>query len=144
LSVELRLDQSIHTATNQPSPQSTTNQTKQVVADTYEQGDLVLVLDYELMLLPSLLRKRFPDIVCGFFLHCPFPSSEFYRMLPVRQQLLQVRLLCLCVCVWLIKSIRPLTHPQTRTPHQPTPRFSYITPNKAHHHNHANENTPAP
>ena len=63
----------------------------QVVADTYEPGDLVLVLDYELMLLPMLLRKRFPDVVCGFFLHCPFPSSEFYRMLPVRQPLLQVR-----------------------------------------------------
>jgi hypothetical protein len=63
----------------------------QVVADLYEQGDLVLVLDYELMLLPMLLRKRFPDIICGFFLHCPFPSSEFYRMLPVRQVLLQVR-----------------------------------------------------
>ena len=41
------------------------NPHKQVVADTYEQGDLVLVLDYELMLLPLLLRKRFPDIVCG-------------------------------------------------------------------------------
>lgn len=60
------------------------------MADLYEPGDLVLVLDYELMLLPMLLRKRFPDVVCGFFLHCPFPSSEFYRMLPVRQQLLQV------------------------------------------------------
>ena len=69
----------------------TTPPPNQVVADTYEPGDLVLVLDYELMLLPSLLRKRFPEMVCGFFLHCPFPSSEFYRMLPVRQQLLQVR-----------------------------------------------------
>lgn len=61
----------------------------EVVADIYESGDLVLVLDYELMLLPMLLRKRVPDVVCGFFLHCPFPSSEFYRMLPVRQPLLQ-------------------------------------------------------
>jgi trehalose 6-phosphate synthase/phosphatase len=39
----------------------------------------VLVFDYELMLLPALLRKRFPEITCGFFLHCPFPSTEFYR-----------------------------------------------------------------
>lgn len=60
-----------------------------MVADLYVPGDLVLVLDYELMLLPMLLRKRFPDVVCGFFLHCPFPSSEFYRMLPVRTELLQ-------------------------------------------------------
>lgn len=59
------------------------------VADVYEAGDLVLVFDYELMLLPALLRKRFPEITCGFFLHCPFPSTEFYRMLPVRTELLQ-------------------------------------------------------
>lgn len=35
----------------------------------------MLVYDYDLMLLPALLRKRFPDITCGFFLHCPFPST---------------------------------------------------------------------
>eukprot|EP00611_Tribonema_gayanum_P021695 TRINITY_DN4221_c0_g1_i4.p1 TRINITY_DN4221_c0_g1~~TRINITY_DN4221_c0_g1_i4.p1 ORF type:complete len:750 (-),score=199.55 TRINITY_DN4221_c0_g1_i4:3086-5335(-) len=59
------------------------------VAEVYEEGDLVLVFDYELMLLPALLRKRFPEVTCGFFLHCPFPSTEFYRMLPVRTELLQ-------------------------------------------------------
>lgn len=68
-----------------------------MVADIYEPGDLVLVLDYELMALPLLLRKRFPDVVCGFFLHCPFPSSEFYRMLPVRTQLLQVGNIDICL-----------------------------------------------
>ena len=47
-----------------------------------------MVCGYQLMNLPALLRRRFSDIVCGFFLHCPFPSSEFYRMLPVRQSLL--------------------------------------------------------
>ena len=45
----------------------------------------MLVYDYELMLLPAMLRKRFPGIACGFFFQCPFPSSEFYRILPVRQ-----------------------------------------------------------
>lgn len=35
----------------------------------------MLVYDYDLMLLPALMRKRFPDITCGFFLHCPFPST---------------------------------------------------------------------
>ncbi|CAM9298393.1 unnamed protein product, partial [Chrysoparadoxa australica] len=59
------------------------------VAEVYQDGDLVLVYDYDLMLLPALLRKRFPEITCGFFLHCPFPSSEYYRMLPVRTELLQ-------------------------------------------------------
>ncbi|CAM9120754.1 unnamed protein product [Sphacelaria rigidula] len=61
----------------------------EAVAGMYEEGDIVLVHDYDLMLLPALLRKRFPDITCGFFLHCPFPSTEFYRMLPVRQVLLE-------------------------------------------------------
>lgn len=47
----------------------------EAVASMYEEGDIVLVHDYDLMLLPALLRKRFPDITCGFFLHCPFPST---------------------------------------------------------------------
>lgn len=47
----------------------------EAVAGLYEEGDFVLVYDYDLMLLPALLRKRFPDITCGFFLHCPFPST---------------------------------------------------------------------
>ncbi|CAN0499906.1 unnamed protein product [Discosporangium mesarthrocarpum] len=51
----------------------------------YEEGDLVLVHDYDLMLLPALLRKRFPGVTCGFFLPCAFPSTEFYRMNPVQQ-----------------------------------------------------------
>lgn len=47
----------------------------EAVAGIYEEGDIVLVYDYDLTLLPALLRKRFPDITCGFFLHCPFPST---------------------------------------------------------------------
>jgi trehalose 6-phosphate synthase/phosphatase len=62
---------------------------RDTVAEIYEEGDLVLVFDYTLLLLPALLRKRYPEITCGFFLHCPFPSTEFYRMLPVRKELLQ-------------------------------------------------------
>ncbi len=62
---------------------------RDVVAEIYEEGDLVLVYDYTLMLLPELLRRRYPKISCGFFLHCPFPSTEFYQMLPVRKLLLE-------------------------------------------------------
>ncbi|KAJ1452497.1 glycosyltransferase family 20-domain-containing protein [Pelagophyceae sp. CCMP2097] len=61
----------------------------EAIAEEYVDGDLVVVYDYELMLLPAMLRKRFPDVVCGYFLQCPFPSSEFYRMLPAREALLQ-------------------------------------------------------
>ncbi len=55
----------------------------------YQPGDVVWVQDYHLMLLPSLLRKRARDISIGFFLHTPFPSSEVYRVLPVRSKVLQ-------------------------------------------------------
>ncbi|KAJ3108898.1 Trehalose-6-P synthase/phosphatase complex synthase subunit [Phlyctochytrium bullatum] len=56
-----------------------------------EDGDLVWVHDYHLMLLPSLLREKLAtkaNVKIGFFLHTPFPSSEIYRILPVRKQVL--------------------------------------------------------
>ncbi|CDF33503.1 unnamed protein product [Chondrus crispus] len=61
----------------------------EAVMQVYEPGDLVWVQDYHLMLLPSLLRKRIRDVTIGFFLHTPFPSSEVYRILPVRSKVLQ-------------------------------------------------------
>lgn len=42
-----------------------------------------------MLLLPSLLRRRLRDVKIGFFLHIPFPTSEVYRILPVRKELLQ-------------------------------------------------------
>jgi trehalose 6-phosphate synthase/phosphatase len=59
------------------------------VTDVFEEGDRVIVCDYHLMLLPSLLRRRFPDMTLAFYLQSPFPSSEFFRILPVRETLLQ-------------------------------------------------------
>jgi trehalose 6-phosphate synthase/phosphatase len=44
--------------------------------------DLLWIHDYHLMLLPCLVRERFPDLAIGFFLHIPFPSFEVFRMLP--------------------------------------------------------------
>ena len=41
------------------------------------------------MVLPSFLRKRFHRVKVGFFLHSPFPSSEIYRTLPVRDEILK-------------------------------------------------------
>ncbi|RUP48961.1 glycosyltransferase family 20-domain-containing protein [Jimgerdemannia flammicorona] len=55
-----------------------------------QDGDLVWVQDYHLMLLPALLRKRTTkkNVRIGWFLHTPFPSSEIYRILPVRKEIL--------------------------------------------------------
>lgn len=51
--------------------------------------DLVWVHDYQLMLVPGMLRKAMPQLKIGFFLHTPFPSYEVYRCHPNRGQLLE-------------------------------------------------------
>ncbi|XP_057487785.1 probable alpha,alpha-trehalose-phosphate synthase [UDP-forming] 11 isoform X1 [Actinidia eriantha] len=56
--------------------------------------DFVWIHDYHLMVLPTFLRKRFHRIKLGFFLHSPFPSSEIYRTLPVRDEILRGLLNC--------------------------------------------------
>ena len=45
-------------------------------------GDVVWVHDYQLMLLPQMLRKAMPDATIGFFLHIPFPTYELFRLIP--------------------------------------------------------------
>ena len=47
-------------------------------------GDVVWVHDYQLLLLPKMLRARAGDVQIGFFLHIPFPSFEIFRHLPAR------------------------------------------------------------
>ena len=51
-------------------------------------GDMVWVQDYQLMLLPQLLRNSIKDISIGYFHHIPFPSYELFRVLPERDELL--------------------------------------------------------
>jgi trehalose 6-phosphate synthase/phosphatase len=47
------------------------------------------VHDYQLMLVPQMLRQYENDAKIGFFLHTPFPSQELFRLLPNREELLQ-------------------------------------------------------
>lgn len=54
--------------------------------------DYVWIHDYHLMVLPTILRRRFNRLRMGFFLHSPFPSSEIYRTLPVREEILKALL----------------------------------------------------
>lgn len=60
-----------------------------VIAKEAAPGARVWVHDFQLMLVPRLLRARRPDVEIGFFLHIPFPSSEIYRSLPVREDILR-------------------------------------------------------
>ncbi len=50
--------------------------------------DCIWIHDYQLMLLPELIRKRLPNAQIGFFLHIPFPSFELFRLLPWRKRIL--------------------------------------------------------
>src|SRR5204862_256356 len=59
------------------------------IVERYKPDDLVWVHDYQLMLLPQMLRDELPDAAIGFFLHIPFPSSEIFPILPRREELLQ-------------------------------------------------------
>src|SRR3982750_4894104 len=56
--------------------------------ERYQPGDLVWVHDYQLMLVPEMIRRRLPDARIGFFLHIPFPAAEVFRILPWRRQIL--------------------------------------------------------
>jgi alpha,alpha-trehalose-phosphate synthase [UDP-forming] len=52
-------------------------------------GAVVWVQDYQLQLVPALLRAQRPDLRIGFFLHIPFPGYELYSRLPWRTQVLE-------------------------------------------------------
>lgn len=54
-----------------------------------KKNDFVWIHDYHLMLLPSLLKKKRPDLRIGFFLHTPFPSQDIFCCHPNREDLLE-------------------------------------------------------
>lgn len=54
-----------------------------------EADSLIWIHDYQLMLLPELIRNDFPDVKIGFFLHIPFPSSEIFRLLIWKHSILK-------------------------------------------------------
>jgi trehalose 6-phosphate synthase/phosphatase len=53
-----------------------------------EEGDTLWIHDYQLLLLPQMVREIKPNSNIGFFLHIPFPSYESFRLLPWRRELL--------------------------------------------------------
>jgi trehalose 6-phosphate synthase/phosphatase len=57
------------------------------IIENANEGDNVWVHDYQLLLLPNILRERRPDLSIGFFLHIPFPSYELIRVLPWREEI---------------------------------------------------------
>ncbi|RKH50863.1 bifunctional alpha,alpha-trehalose-phosphate synthase (UDP-forming)/trehalose-phosphatase [Corallococcus sp. AB050B] len=60
-----------------------------LAAKHYQPGDTIWVHDYQLMLVPGMLRQRLPHARIGYFHHIPFPSSEIFSTLPRRVELLK-------------------------------------------------------
>lgn len=54
-----------------------------------EPTDQIWVHDYQLLLLPGLLREALPEATIAYFQHIPFPSQELFRLIPWRRELLQ-------------------------------------------------------
>jgi len=54
-----------------------------------ENDDIVWIQDYQLMLLPKLIRDKKPATSIGYFHHIPFPSYELFRVLPEREEVLE-------------------------------------------------------
>ena len=50
--------------------------------------DTLWVHDYQLMLVPGMIREEYPEVSVGFFLHIPFPSYEIFRLIPWRREIL--------------------------------------------------------
>ena len=59
------------------------------IKEHLEPDDTVWIHDYQLMLLPQMIRKEFPNITIGYFLHIPFPSYEVFRQMPWRKEMLE-------------------------------------------------------
>jgi trehalose 6-phosphate synthase/phosphatase len=53
----------------------------QRILDVAKPGDTVWIHDYQLMLLPGMVRQQISTLSIGFFLHIPFPSYELFRLL---------------------------------------------------------------
>lgn len=53
----------------------------EAVIKIYNPGDTIWIHDYQLFMLPQLVRDKIPDATIGFFLHIPFPSFEVFRLL---------------------------------------------------------------
>ncbi len=58
------------------------------IENVVEPDDTIWIHDYQLLLLPQMIRESAPKASIGFFLHIPFPSYESFRLLPWRRELL--------------------------------------------------------
>ncbi len=56
--------------------------------------DTIWIHDFHFFLVPGFIKAKRPDLKVGFFLHIPFPSSEIFRELPQRKEILLSLIMC--------------------------------------------------
>jgi len=61
----------------------------EVTAEVAGEGATVWIQDYQLQLMPAMLRALRPDLRIGFFLHIPFPPTELFQQLPWRREIVE-------------------------------------------------------
>jgi trehalose 6-phosphate synthase len=61
----------------------------EAAAEVTAPGGTVWVQDYQLQLVPAMLRELRPDVKIGFFLHIPFPPIELFMQLPSREDIIR-------------------------------------------------------
>jgi len=61
---------------------------REKVLELYQARDLIWIHGFHLLLLPSFIRRRIPSAKIGYFFHTPFPSSEIWRTISRREELL--------------------------------------------------------
>jgi trehalose 6-phosphate synthase/phosphatase len=59
------------------------------IVEVFQTGDLVWIQGFHLMLLPTFLRRTLPHAKVGYFFHTPFPSSEIWRSITRREDLIR-------------------------------------------------------
>lgn len=51
--------------------------------------DIIWIHDYQLLLVPQMVRRALPNITIGFFLHIPFPAYPVFMALPWRAEMME-------------------------------------------------------
>ncbi|SEW46622.1 trehalose 6-phosphate synthase /trehalose 6-phosphatase [Chitinophaga sp. YR573] len=62
---------------------------RDAILQVAEPGDVIWIHDYQLLLLPGMVRGSLPDVAIGYFQHIPFPSFELFRLIPWRAEILE-------------------------------------------------------
>ena len=63
----------------------------QLVKQEWQQNDLIWTVDFNgaLLAVPAAIRYQIRDVRIGIFVHCPFPSTELFRAVPNKKELLE-------------------------------------------------------